>query len=68
MIKFTINSKGELLNVELLKTSGHKSLDDEAQAAVKLAAPYNAFPAMLNKKRLHIVATFIYQPTFNAVR
>ncbi|MBI4666006.1 MAG: energy transducer TonB [Nitrospinae bacterium] len=68
VVKFTLNSAGELEDVRLMRTSGHKILDDEAQLAVKVAGPYNPFPKTLNKKRLHIVGTFIYQPTFNNVR
>lgn len=68
MLRFTLNQKGQLEDVRLLKTSSHKILDDEAMLAVKVAAPYDAFPLELDKKRLHIVATFIYMPTYNAVR
>jgi len=68
VLRFTLKNTGELEDVRLLRSSGHKSLDDEAQLAVKVAAPYNAFPAELGKKRIHIVATFVYQPTFNFVK
>lgn len=67
-LRFTLKDTGELEDVKLIRPSGHKPLDDEAMLAVKVAAPYNAFPQSLAKKRLHIVATFIYQPTFNSVR
>jgi TonB family protein len=67
-LRFTLKDTGELEDVKLIRSSRHKPLDDEALLAVKVAAPYNAFPASLAKKRLHIVATFIYQPTFNAIR
>lgn len=67
-LRFTLKDTGELEDVKLIRSSSHKPLDDEALLAVKVAAPYNAFPASLTKKRLHIVATFIYQPTFNSVR
>lgn len=68
IVRFTLKSTGELEEVKIVKSSGHKTLDDEAQVAVKVAAPYNAFPKTLDKKRLHIVATFIYRPSFNNVR
>lgn len=67
-LRFTLKDTGELEDVKLVRASGHKPLDDEAMLAVKVAAPYNAFPPSLAKKRLHIVATFIYQPTFNSIR
>lgn len=68
VLKFIIAEDGELEGVEVLKSSGHMSLDDEAQLAIKAAAPYAGFPKSLRKKRLHIVATFMYQPTFHTVR
>ncbi|VAX22428.1 hypothetical protein MNBD_NITROSPINAE01-941 [hydrothermal vent metagenome] len=68
VIKFTITNDGELESVRVLKSSGYMTLDDEAQLAVKAAAPYDAFPQSLGKKKLHIVATFMYKPTFHSVR
>lgn len=67
-LRFTLKDTGELEDVKLIRSSNHKPLDDEALLAVKVAAPYNPFPASLTKKRLHIVGTFIYQPTFNSIR
>ena len=68
LIRFTINSAGQLEDVSLLNSAGRKILDDEALTAIKAAAPYKPFPVNLSKKRLHIVAAFDYQPTYNAVR
>lgn len=68
LLRFTINSKGGLEDVRLVNSSGRKILDDEALLAIKAAAPYNPFPANLNKKRLHIIAAFVYRPSYNAVR
>ncbi len=68
ILRFTLKKTGELENVRLVKSAGHKSLDDEARAAVKLAAPYHPFPQTLDKKRIHVVATFIYQPTFSSIK
>ncbi len=67
LMRFTLTNKGELVDIRLIRSSGHKVLDDEALLAVKAAAPYKPFPANLNKKRLHIVAMFVYQPSFNSV-
>ncbi|VAX24498.1 hypothetical protein MNBD_NITROSPINAE04-733 [hydrothermal vent metagenome] len=68
MLRFTIKKSGELESVSLLKSTGHSELDTEAQSAIKLAAPYDPFPATLNKKKIHIVATFVYQPTFSFIK
>ena len=68
MIRFSLDSSGDLEEVRLIKSSGSKILDDEAQLAVKVAAPYEAFPPSLDKKRIHIIATFVYQPSFSSVR
>ena len=68
VVRFTLKSTGELEEIKVIRSSGHKVLDDEALIAVKVAAPYNAFPKNLDKKKLHIVATFIYQPSFNNIK
>ncbi|MGK7345331.1 MAG: energy transducer TonB [Candidatus Nitrospinota bacterium M3_3B_026] len=68
VIRFSLSSDGALEEVKVLESSGHRALDDEARLAIRLAAPYEAFPPALDKKRLHIVATFVYRPTFSAVR
>lgn len=68
VIRFSLASDGSLEDVKVLESSGHRSLDEEASLAIKLAAPYEAFPPALDKKRLHIVATFVYRPTFSSVR
>lgn len=68
MVKFTLNSSGQLEGVSLVKSTQHELLNEEAKNAVRLAAPYAPFPATLDKKRLHVVATFIYQPAFHIIR
>ena len=68
LIRFTINRAGGLEDVSLVNSAGRKILDDEALTAIKAAAPYSPFPANLDKKKLHIVASFVYQPSYNAVR
>lgn len=67
IVRFSLKNTGELEDVRLVTSSGSKVLDDEAKLAVKVAAPYDAFPVTLDKKRLHIVATFVYQPAFSSV-
>lgn len=60
ILDVVINSEGELINIELRKSSGHKLLDDAAQRIVKLAAPYSPFPAKLKQEAdvIHITRSW----------
>ncbi len=60
ILDVTINAKGELLNIDLRKSSGHKILDDAAQRIVKLAAPYSPFSAKLKQEAdvIHITRSW----------
>jgi TonB family protein len=68
MLRFSIKDNGELISVSILKSTGHGQLDKQAKSAISLAAPFDPFPATLSKKKIHIVATFVYQPTFSFIR
>ncbi|MCH2391492.1 MAG: TonB family protein [Nitrospinales bacterium] len=59
-LKFEISRDGNLLSLRLVNTSGFDVLDINATKAVKEAAPYYPFPATISKKKLSILATFIY--------
>ena len=59
-IRFTINKNGDLGAIELLRTSGYKSLDDAAIRALKEAAPYWPLPDEWGKDGLTITGHFIY--------
>ena len=59
-LKFEISKDGNLLSLRLVNTSGFDILDINATKAVKEAAPYYPFPATISKKKLSILATFIY--------
>ena len=59
-LKFEISRNGNLLSLRLVNTSGFDVLDINATKAVKEAAPYYPFPATISKKKLSILATFIY--------
>ena len=59
-LKFEISRDGNLLSLRLVNTSGFGGLDINATKAVKEAAPYYPFPATISKKKLSILATFIY--------
>jgi protein TonB len=59
-IRFTIKKNGRLGAVELLRTSGHKSLDDAAIKALKDAEPYWPLPDEWGKDGFTITGHFIY--------
>jgi len=60
MIRFTIKKNGQLGSVELLRTSGHKSLDDAAIKALKEGAPYWPLPDEWGMDAYTIEGHFIY--------
>ena len=51
---------GELRELRILKSSGHKSLDEAALRIVRIAAPFQDFPVEMRKKydRLEIIRTW----------
>jgi protein TonB len=59
-LNFTINKNGTLVDIELIRTSGYKSLDDAAIKALKDAAPYWPLPEDWGKDTLTIKGHFIY--------
>lgn len=56
VVRFTIKNTGDLIHSSLERSSGYESLDQNALAAIKAAAPFPPLPAALSK--LHIVASF----------
>ena len=61
-LKFKISRDGSLLDVHLTNSSGFNILDIAAIKAVKEAAPYYPFPMTIKKKKVSILATFVYSP------
>ncbi|MBI4685368.1 MAG: energy transducer TonB [Nitrospirae bacterium] len=59
-ISFTIKKDGTLGAVELLRTSGHKDLDDAAVKALRDAVPYWPLPDEWKKDGLTITGHFLY--------
>ena len=59
-LKFEISKDGNLLSLRLINSSGSNILDANAVKAVRGAAPYYPFPITITKKKLSILATFIY--------
>ncbi|NWF51869.1 MAG: TonB C-terminal domain-containing protein [Nitrospirae bacterium] len=60
IIKFTIKKNGSLGAIELLRTSGHKSLDDAALSALKEAEPFWPLPDEWGMETYTIEGHFIY--------
>jgi periplasmic protein TonB len=60
IIKFAITKNGSLGAVEIVRTSGHKNLDDAAIKALKDAAPYWPLPDEWNMDAYSIEGHFVY--------
>ena len=59
-LKFEISKDGNLLSLRLINSSGSNILDANAVKAVRGAAPYYPFPITITKKKLSILATYVY--------
>ena len=59
-IRFTIKKNGRLEDVELVRTSGHRSLDEAAMRALKEGEPYWPLPDEWGKDALTITGHFVY--------
>jgi TonB family protein len=59
-IKFAIKKDGKLGEIDLLRTSGYKDLDEAAMKALKDAEPFWPLPADWEKDDLEINGHFIY--------
>lgn len=66
-VRFTLSKEGVLVEQNVVSSSGAEVLDIASVMAVKAAGPFPPFPQTLDKKRIHIVATFSYRPVFSAV-
>lgn len=60
VLDVAINPDGSVNNLNMVKSSGNKVLDDAARRIVRLAAPYQAFPRDIKKDVdiLHITRTW----------
>lgn len=63
ILDVALNPDGSINNITLLRSSGHKVLDDAALRIVNLAAPYAPFPNDIRKDTdiLHITRTWQFQ-------
>ena len=59
-IQFTIKKDGKIGAIELVKTSGHPSLDTAAIKALRDADPYWPLPNAMGKESLTITGHFVY--------
>ncbi len=59
-IQFTIRKDGRLGSIELVRTSGHKMLDDAALKALKDGEPYWPLPDSWGKDSYTILGHFVY--------
>ena len=55
-----IKSNGEIENIEINKSSGHRFIDDAAKRIVRLSAPFEPFPSDVRRDTdvLHITRTY----------
>jgi len=59
-IRFTIKKNGMLGDVELVRTSGHRDLDQAAMQALKDGEPYWPLPDEWGKDTLPVTGHFVY--------
>jgi len=50
LLQVTVRSDGSVADIRLVKSSGHKVLDDAAIRIVRLAAPFSPFPPEISKE------------------
>lgn len=63
LLKVSIRPDGSLVNVEVLRSSGQRALDEGAMRIVRMAAPYAPFPADMRREIdvLHITRVWQFQ-------
>jgi len=61
VIEVTIGADGKLLHTVIRRSSGHGEIDEAAMRILKLAAPYDPFPAALGAKHDQIRIAYEWQ-------
>jgi periplasmic protein TonB len=61
VIEVTISAEGKLLQTIVRRSSGHVEIDEAAMRILKLAAPYDPFPAELSNKHDQIRIAYEWQ-------
>jgi TonB family protein len=59
-ISFVLNSKGELIDIGVLKGSGSRSLDKASITAIRQANPFGSLPEDISNEPLKITGHFRY--------
>ena len=60
-MRVTIHHSGELLDVSVLRSSGHPALDQAALTTVRQASPYQPFNVDMRKRYDQLVFTRTWQ-------
>jgi TonB family protein len=60
---FSLTRDGTMIQVRIIKGSGHEILDEEVVRAIQSAAPFPPFPESIQVHRLNIQAHFDYRLT-----
>ncbi len=60
LLRITVDRDGNVIDVKLLESSGHRALDEEAIRAVKAGASYGPLPRAYKNPDLKIMAFFQY--------
>ena len=63
MVVFSLSRNGHLTGIQIVRSSGHSILDDEALRAIRTAAPFPSFPDNISVARLNIKANIDYRIT-----
>lgn len=61
LVRITVSRKGDILNVEMLESSGFRVLDEETVRAIKKGASYGPLPRVYPNDDLKIMAFFEYR-------
>ena len=66
VLTLTVRNDGSLSNIELIRSSGYKELDEAAKRIVQMAAPYATFPESIRREYDELVITRTW--TFTSLR
>jgi protein TonB len=61
LVIFSLNRKGQLLGIRVVRSSTHLTLDQETVRTIRTAAPFPSFPGSVKVTKLHIKANFAYR-------
>lgn len=53
-LSFTVDRTGHVLNREIVRSSGHRDLDNEVMSMIERAQPLPPFPASMPQARLDL--------------